>query len=73
MSTTNWNKLLNASPVQRPDYRLDMFGNKQVVPGELLDRIAEEKFSGGYNLRKSNRCDTCFEFKSTNGACSCTF
>jgi hypothetical protein len=42
------------------------------VPRWLLDKIADEKFSAGYNIRRSNQCETCFEYKSANGSCSCS-
>jgi redox-regulated HSP33 family molecular chaperone len=41
-------------------------------PQWLLDKIADEKLTGGYNVRKSNICPGCFEAKSVNGSCSCS-
>lgn len=71
MSTTNYTKLLRTSSTQRSDYRRDMFGNKLRLDFERLDREAELKLTAGFDVRRSNRCETCFEFKSRNGSCSC--
>jgi|tagenome__1003787_1003787.scaffolds.fasta_scaffold20807837_3 hypothetical protein len=52
--------------------KYDMFGKKRPAPsGDYLDRVAEQKLSGGFNLRKSNLCDRCWTYKSTNGKCGC--
>ena len=40
-------------------------------PGFVLDREAEQKLTGGFNTRRSNRCGTCFTARSANGKCSC--
>jgi hypothetical protein len=44
---------------------------KKRINWGLIDQAADEKFSGGYNLSKSNLCTSCNEYKSVNGACSC--
>lgn len=52
--------------------RYDMFGKKRpALPGWLMDKLAEEKRTGGYNVKRSNLCPNCFTYKSTNGACNC--
>lgn len=38
-------------------------------PGWLLDKIAEEKRTGGYNVKKSNICDTHNIVRTANGTC----
>jgi hypothetical protein len=68
MSTNNYIRFKNLKS-QQP--RTDMFGNKVRVPFDRVDEEAELKFTGGYNVRRSNRCDKCFEYRSTNGKCSC--
>jgi hypothetical protein len=35
------------------------------------DDAADKAFTGDYNLKKSNLCDTCFTYRSTNGTCGC--
>jgi hypothetical protein len=41
-------------------------------PGkDVLDAIADEKLSGGWNVTKKNVCPECNEAKSVNGTCSC--
>jgi hypothetical protein len=44
---------------------------RTMPPMWVLDRIADEKFSGGFDVRKSNVCPNCFEARSVNGACGC--
>lgn len=39
--------------------------------GWLLDKMAEEKLTGKYNVRRSNKCSTCNTFRSVNGSCMC--
>lgn len=41
-------------------------------PGWLLDKIADEKHTGGYSKSRDGQCDRCFQVKSRNGACGCT-
>lgn len=45
------------------------------LPEEYRDRIAEKEFqqklTGGFNTKKSNRCDTCFQYRSANQTCGC--
>ena len=40
-------------------------------PGWVLDKIAHLKLTGGFSIRKSNRCPACFQCRSVNGACGC--
>ena len=46
--------------------------NSKTPPQWLLDKIADEKFSGGFVLKRKNLCTTCYEYKSANGTCGCT-
>ncbi len=43
-----------------------------IPPRWLLDRIADRKLTGGYNVARSNQCPVCYQVKSSNGACNCT-
>jgi hypothetical protein len=40
-------------------------------PGWLLDKIADEKLTGRFNVRRSNICPECHEARSVNGTCYC--
>jgi hypothetical protein len=40
-------------------------------PQWVLDKIADKKFSGGWNIRRSNTCLGCFQVYSVNGTCGC--
>jgi hypothetical protein len=59
------------TPVQRMNYEPCSCDPSKKVPGWLLDKIAEEKLTGGYDIRRSNQCPTCFEARSVNGTCAC--
>ena len=72
MSTTNYSALLRNSVTQHPYYRTDQFGKRLRQPSQqYLDEVADKKFTAGYDIRKSNRCDVCFTFRSTSGSCNC--
>jgi hypothetical protein len=46
----------------------------KMPPQSVLDRIADQKLSGGYKRIRngqSNVCGECFETKSVNGSCGC--
>lgn len=48
------------------------FGQKVVVlPDEVIEKQFMDKLTGRYNIKKSNLCERCFEYKSANGTCSC--
>lgn len=40
-------------------------------PPWVLDKIADEKLTGGFDMRRSNQCKTCFQARSVNNACGC--
>lgn len=46
--------------------------NVRMPPQFVLDRIADEKFSGGFSLKKKNLCEKCFTYRSKNGECNCS-
>jgi hypothetical protein len=41
------------------------------IPGWLIDKMEEERRTGGYDVRRSNQCGSCFTVKSSNGTCNC--
>jgi hypothetical protein len=41
------------------------------IPFWLLDKIAEEKLSGGYSSDRNPVCPECHVRKANNGSCSC--
>ncbi len=67
--------------------KFDMFRNKRPSPPQwLLDKIADEKLTQGYERtrterseqngrvtkkRISNQCTECFQLRSVNGTCGC--
>lgn len=40
-------------------------------PQWLLDKIADEKLSGGFVTKRRNLCPTCHQYRSRNGMCGC--
>jgi hypothetical protein len=46
-------------------------GSHRPPPQWVLDKAADEKFSGGFVLKRKNLCPECFEYRSTNGSCGC--
>lgn len=52
------------------DLTAEKLTNK-MPPQHVLDKIADQKLSGGYKTYKSNICPNCFEAKSVNGSCGC--
>lgn len=44
----------------------------KVPPSWLLDKLADEKLSGGYNTKRSNVCVSCFVARSSNDTCMCS-
>lgn len=45
--------------------------NKVYISTDMIDMIAEEKYSQGYNLKRSNLCKKCNMYKYMNGSCNC--
>jgi hypothetical protein len=43
----------------------------KMPPQHVLDRMADQKLSGGFKTYKSNICTECNEAKSVNGSCGC--
>jgi len=41
------------------------------LPPHVLDELAEERITGGYNVSEGNLCDKCYTYKSNNGQCNC--
>jgi hypothetical protein len=46
--------------------------SRKCPPQFVLDRIADEKLTGRFNIRKSNICQECYVAKSVNKTCNCT-
>ncbi len=47
------------------------YAGTQAPPSWVLDKMADEKRTGGYNVGASNLCGACFTYRSSNGACMC--
>jgi len=56
---------------QRLDYKACPCDSANKVPNWLLDKIAEEKLTGNFNVRRNNQCLACFQVRSVNGSCGC--
>ena len=54
------------------DLQAEARGKAPKPPADLLDRIADEKLTGRFNVRKDNLCPDCKEYRSVNGTCSCS-
>jgi hypothetical protein len=54
-------------------HQLDRIGNfgSEKCPGWLLDRLAEEKLSGGYLPKRNPVCPECRLQKANSGVCGC--
>ena len=66
----NYHALLSKSPAFFAEQaRLNSGSNPP--PQWVLDRLADEKFTGKFDVSRSNMCQTCFCAKSVNGTCFC--
>ena len=65
----NYHALLSKSPA----FFAEQAGFKKstMPPQWLLDRLAEEALTGGYDVSPQNICPSCFTARSVNGACLC--
>lgn len=52
------------------DLKAEKRTNK-MPPQAVLDKMADQKLSGGFKTYKSNICTECFTAKSVNGSCGC--
>lgn len=51
----------------------DDYRKKCVPPIWVLDYLAEQQLSAGWNVQRSNQCERCFEARSVNGRCGCEY
>ena len=66
----NYHALLAKSPsfyAEQAGFNQEWSGPPQYV----LDRLAEEKITGKYDVSASNICGSCFTARSSNGTCFC--
>jgi hypothetical protein len=49
----------------------ECFATKRFIDEATLEKIAHQRLTGGFDIRKKNRCSTCNTFKSKNGECLC--
>lgn len=65
----NYHALLAKSPA----FYNEQAGIKphQGPPSWVLDRLADEKFTGGYDVGPDNICGKCWQARSANGKCGC--
>lgn len=71
MSTINYIRVVRTSPHnQDPNFYCGCTP-KPKIPGWLMDKMAEEKLSGGFKTSRKNLCTSCNMYKSSNGTCGC--
>lgn len=71
MGTLNLNALVYKSAAINRELGGKTGFEGSAPPQWLLDKMAEEKLSGGFNLRKKNLCNGCWQYRSSNGTCGC--
>jgi hypothetical protein len=71
VSTTNFKAMINKSPVFARQVGGPTGFEGSIPPQYVLDRLAEEAFTGKYDVSASNICPSCFTAKSANGTCFC--
>jgi len=50
----------------------EIFGRVKVtLPEEYYEKKFQQDLTAGYNIKRNNRCETCFTVKSSNGSCNC--
>lgn len=69
MSTLNYLSVVRKSPAIA--MQVSGYEGHRPPPQWVLDRLADEQFSGGFDLSPTNRCPQCFTAKSANGSCFC--
>lgn len=47
------------------------FEGHRPPPSWVMDRLAEEAFTGKYNVAQSNICPSCFTARPVTGECYC--
>ena len=66
---SNYHALLAKSPAFFAEQA--GFDKPKMPPTWVMDRLAEEKITGGYDVSPSNICGECFMARSANGTCGC--
>lgn len=66
----NYHALLSKSPAFFAE-QAGLTNGFRPPPQHVLDRLAEETITGGYDVSASNICGECFMVRSTNGTCGC--
>lgn len=66
----NYHALLAKSPAFFAE-QAGFGGDFTPPPQYVLDRLAEEKLTGKFNVSPSNICGSCFTARSHNGSCFC--
>ena len=69
--TKNLGAILRNSPSVRREFEGKTGFEGACPPQGVLDRIAEEKFTGKYNTKRANLCPDCKTFRSVSGTCFC--
>jgi hypothetical protein len=58
---------------KNPHIRREWEGGERpsMPPQWVLDKVAEESITGKYNVKRSNLCERCYQYRSANGTCGC--
>ena len=71
MSTLNFQALVSKSPVIARQVGGSTGFEGSPPPQWVLDRLAEEKITGKYDVSPSNICPGCHTARSVSGTCFC--
>lgn len=68
---SNYSALIAKSHTFRQEAQGSTGFEGTMPPSVVLDRIAEQSISGGYDLSSDNLCPECFQYRSACGGCGC--
>ena len=71
MSTKNYMAVIAKSPVIAREVGGRTGFEGTPPPQYVLDRLAEEIITGGYDVSETNICPSCFTARSNSGTCFC--
>jgi hypothetical protein len=65
----NLRTLIHKSPQVAREYTGE--GRTPCPPMWVLDKLAEEKLTGGFDTGRGNICPRCYMARCSNGSCNC--
>lgn len=66
----NYHALLAKSPAFYAE-QAGISAEHRPPPQWVLDHLADQKLTGGYDVSPDNICSGCFQARSVNGECGC--